>query len=48
MDSKSYSIVVRTDKVKCTCGAMVKAYNMTNHRRRMVHMLWLHKSLSHL
>uniref|UniRef100_A0A6C0JUY1 C2H2-type domain-containing protein n=1 Tax=viral metagenome TaxID=1070528 RepID=A0A6C0JUY1_9ZZZZ len=38
---------VRSDKVKCNCGAMVRSTNMTNHRRRMFHMLWLHQSLSH-
>lgn len=45
MDSRMTPI--RTDKVTCTCGAIVKASNITNHRRRMVHMLWLHQSLSH-
>lgn len=36
----------QTDKVKCTCGAMVKVSNMTTHRRRMFHMLWLYQSIS--
>ena len=49
MDSQPYSRMtpIRTDKVKCTCGAIVKTSNMTNHRRRMFHMLWLHQSLSY-
>lgn len=48
MDSKPYSSMtpVRTEKIKCTCGAMVKPSNITDHRRRMFHMLWLHSSLS--